>query len=616
MENFLISILFSFSALLGIQSLPDNNGIWVVEKEWEKNDYTWTFKASTQKINELCSSPDQYLVFPQVVHGIHSVFADDKLIYQSGDKSFQQTTSFYQRPSISCKFLSKSASLSWEVVTYSKYFARVDNFPVVKNTDKLYFFLDVIVNSVAAGGLLILSCFSLFIFVGRIETKYVLSLFAASVAFASYSAFVTADTFGLNLTMLTAHKIADVSVWLGSLFYILFFRSFKHLGKIEFYSFIFAFTLGQALIIGGTNADVVQLGTTIPIPFAFVCLISFLVHTINSGVENGFNKYRVLGIISSALFVVFGINDLLHITGLVSSFMVMPIGSVGGLFFLAAAANQNIESTYNERDDLVKNLQEKVDAQTKSLQEALMQVKKSQADLVQSARLASLGTLSAGIAHEINNSINFINGAVIPLERKVMKSIPVEDQVMVTKLFGAIKQGTSLTVDIVRSLRNFTGLNQAKIKDVSVKTIVTSVLTILKSKLSNISVLVDIDESLTFTCYQVGINQVFMNIITNAIDVLPEKNPEIKISAVVENANLVIRIKDNGCGMSEEVRARIFEPFYTTKEVGKGTGLGLHIVFKEVEKHNGTITVNSSIGSGTEFVIAMPVEQNVIVGAA
>jgi signal transduction histidine kinase len=616
MQNFLVGILLSFSSLLGIQTLPDNNGIWVVEKEWIKNDYTWTFRASTNKISELCSNPESFLIFPQIVHGIHSVYADGNLVYQSGDKSFNLASSFYQRPSISCKFLSTKSELSWEVVTYSKYFARVEGFPVVKHTDKPYYFLDVIVNVVASGGLLILSFFSLFIFIGRIEKKYILSLFAASIAFASYSTFVTSDTFGFNLTMLTAHKIADVSVWIGSLCYIYFFRSFKHLGKIEFYSYIFAFALGQTLIIFGQNADVVQLGTTIPIPFAFVCLVSFMVHTVGTSMQSGFNKYRILGIISSAFFVVFGINDLFHITGLLDSFMIMPIGSVGGLFFLAAAANQNIENTYNERDDLVKNLQVKVDEQTKDLQEALMQVKKSQADLVQSARLASLGTLSAGIAHEINNSINFINGAVIPLERKVLKSIPPEDLPIVTKLFDAIKQGTSLTVDIVRSLRNFTGLNQAKIKDVSIKNVVQSVLTILKSKLSNVNVVVNINEDVTLTCYQVGVNQIFMNIISNAIDVLPENGAQIEIAAAIVSENVVIRIKDNGRGMSAEVKARVFEPFFTTKEVGKGTGLGLHIVFKEVEKHNGKIEVISALNEGTEFVITLPSNQSIIMGAA
>lgn len=616
MQEILVSILLLFSTMLGVQKTPNNSLYWKVDSDWKKSDYTWTLKASTSNVSEVCPDSSEFIIFPQVIHGVHKVFADGKLILVSGDPTFKKATSFYERPALSCNFVRDAQRIDWEVTTYSEYFARAESFPATKKSDKVYYMLDVIINIVASGGLIILALFSIFIFVGRVPKKYVMSLFVGSLAFAGYAAFVTTNALGVELSMLTAHKIADVCVWLGSLCYIYFFRSYNHLGKVEFYSYVAAFFIGQTLIIFGSNADVVQLGTTIPIPFAFICLISFLVHTVNDGIKFGFNKYKFLGIVSSTLFVIFGLNDLLHITGLVNTFMIMPIGSVAGVFFLAAAANQNIENTYLERDDLVKNLQNKVDAQTKDLTEALDQVKKSQADMIQTARLASLGTLSAGIAHEINNSINFISGAVIPLERKVTKHIPPEELVMVNKLFDAIKQGTALTVEIVRSLRNFTGLNQAKVKDVSLQEIVDSVLIILKSKLRNIKIQIDIQEDLRMTCYQVGLNQVFMNIISNAIDAVPDINPSIIIKAHQNLENIEISIEDNGCGMTPEVQARIFDPFYTTKDVGKGTGLGMHIVFKEVEKHGGRITLISKVNSGTQFKIIIPKQQNLTSEAA
>lgn len=616
MQEWLVQLLLLFSTLLGIQKTPNNNGIWTVETAWQKNNYTWTFKANSENISKICQNPNEFLVFPQIVHGVHSVWVNDKLVFQSGDKTFNKASSFYQRPSLSCQFLGDAKKISWEVLTYSEYFARVDSFPVAQKNDKTFYLLDVIINIVATGALLILSLFSVFIFARRVEKRFVVSLFVGSIAFATYAAFVSTSALGIDIDMLTAHKIADVSVWLGSLCYIYFFRSYNHLGKFEFYSYVVAFIIAETLIIFGSNADIVQLGTTIPIPFAFICLISFLVYSINDGFQNGFNKYKLLGIISSFQFVLFGLNDLLHITGLINSFMIMPIGTVGGIFFLAAAANQNIEKIYIERDDLVKNLQIKVDEQTRDLKEALQKVHKSQAELIQSARLASLGTLSAGIAHEINNSINFINGAVVPLERKVLKYIPENDKEIVNKLFAAIKQGTSLTVDIVRSLRNYTGLNQAKVKDVSVANVVDSVLTILKSRLRDTKVNLFIEPNLSLTCYQVGLNQIFMNIISNAIDVLPKEKGVIEILAKSDNGSIVISIKDNGSGMSHDVKARIFDPFYTTKEVGKGTGLGLHIVFKEVEKHSGSISVTSQAGVGTEFKIIIPQNINLISEAA
>ena len=289
--------------------------------------------------------------------------------------------------------------------------------------------------------------------------------------------------------------------------------------------------------------------------------------------------------------------------------MVLPLGATIGFFFYATAVNQDIEKTYSERNDLFKNLENKVKEQTDHLTLALNQVKKSQAELVQSARLASLGTLSAGIAHEINNSINYVSGAIIPLERRVTKFVPESEKEIVGKLFAAIKEGTNLTVEIVRSLRNFTGLNQSKVKDAFVKSMVDSVVTILRSRLSQaaVEVEVSIDPGLTLECHQVGINQVFMNLISNSIDAMKQSGGKILVAATSLSDELVrIEVSDNGSGIPNDVLERIFDPFFTTKEVGKGTGLGLHIVQKEIERHNGIISIKSEVNKGTKFTIDLP----------
>lgn len=607
MQEYLISILLGLSTFLGVQTEPPADKLWKVEKNWQENQKTWIYKASIENINQLCTDNSKAINFPQVVHGIHKVWVDGKLILQTGDDTFKTTSPFYGRAIVSCKLIENAKFLVWEVKTYSHYFARISAFPTASSSIGKDYFFDVVLNIVSAGSLMVLSFFSLFIFSGKVPSKYVFSLAIGSMCFAVYSAMTSGNLLGVTLDMFTAHKIADISVWVGSFCYIYFFRKFKFLGQIEFMLFIFSLVLSQALIIFGSSPDIVQLGTTIPIPFAFICLSSFLINSTIDSFKNGFNKHKTFGMISIALFVFTGMNDLFHITGIIDSYMIMPIGSVFGVFFLAIAVNQDIEKTYFERDDLLKNLQNKVDQQTKHLSVALSKLQKSQAELVQSARLASLGTLSAGIAHEINNAINFVNGAIIPLERKVLKYVPPEEVKSVGKLFEAIKQGTSLTVEIVKGLRNFTGLNQSKIKDVSVKSVVDSVLLILKSKLNQTNVELNISEDSTLTCYQVGLNQIFMNIISNAIDVLPKESPQIKIKSTINDQNFIeIRISDNGPGMTEDVQKRVFDPFFTTKDVGKGTGLGLHIVQKEVERHNGKIRINSCLGMGTEFVIELP----------
>jgi C4-dicarboxylate-specific signal transduction histidine kinase len=246
-----------------------------------------------------------------------------------------------------------------------------------------------------------------------------------------------------------------------------------------------------------------------------------------------------------------------------------------------------------------------VQEKTKHLEEALIQLKSTQAELVQSARLASLGTLSAGIAHEINNSINYVNGALGPLEKKVHKLVPPEERAMIDKLFAAIKEGTSLTVDIVRSLRNFTGLNQAEYKSVDLSQVVHSVLTILKNKAKDVSVKVTFPENPSIMGNITGLNQIFMNLISNSLDAMDKEEKTITINCQDLGNKISIVVEDNGSGIPKAVIDRIFDPFFTTKDVGQGTGLGLHIVAKEIEKHGGKISVQSFEGKGTRFDIEL-----------
>lgn len=606
MQEFLVSILLGLSAFIGVENVPSNLQQWKIHRAWASEKDTWILEASTSKINDFCLGND-VLILPQVIHGIHRVFADNKLVYQSGDSSFKTTSSFYQRGSVDCILLLGAKTVTWEVRNYSKYFSRIRDMPAGEKRNNLYLFQDVLINVMTAACLFILAIFSIYLFSGRVERQYIICLAVGSVALGIYSLLVCGNYVGIQTSMLAAHKIADVAVWIGSFCYVYFFRKFKLLGSIESKLFTFAFIIGELLIIFGNSADVVQFGTTLPIPFGFICLMSLFFHSIKNGFSVGFKKNVMLEIFSLSSFVLAACNDVFHILGIIETNMFMPVGSLFGLFFLAVAVNQDIEKTYTERDDLVTNLQSKVVEQTKNLSFALEQVKKSQAELVQSARLASLGTLSAGIAHEINNSINYVNGAVVPLERRVLKFIPDSERQIVEKLFSAIKEGTNLTVGIVRSLRNFTGMNQAPVKEVSLIETVTSVLTILKSKTNNVNLKIEVSDSLVMTCHQVGLNQIFMNLISNAVDVLPSQDGILSISArEVEDDSIEIKVSDNGHGMSPETIARIFDPFFTTKEVGKGSGLGLHIVQKEVERHHGQISVNSKLSEGTTFIITIP----------
>ncbi|MCY7381161.1 MAG: response regulator [Microcoleus sp. CAN_BIN18] len=293
------------------------------------------------------------------------------------------------------------------------------------------------------------------------------------------------------------------------------------------------------------------------------------------------------------------------------------------------------------------------------LEQTLTELKKAQAQLIQKEKMASLGQLAAGIAHEINNPVNFISGNIgmaddyagdlvrlIKLYRhyyphpvaeivgeleKIQPDFIAEDY---PKLLNSMKEGASRISEIVLSFRNFSRLGEEKYKPVNIHEGIDNTLVILQHRLNkannadDIEVIKHYSQLPKVTCYASQLNQVFMNLLTNAIDALetqpsPRKitistsvsydseaavhNPDSKL--VTQNSqSVVIHIADNGCGMCEAVRHRIFDPFFTTKPVGRGTGLGLAISHDiVVEKHGGKISCICAPGGGTEFILQIPI---------
>ena len=406
--------------------------------------------------------------------------------------------------------------------------------------------------------------------------------------------------------MLASHKIADTCLLIGGTLFVYAFFLEGILKPIMFYFLLFSVGISLIIFGLGSSADELQFGTTLSlIPFTIISLVSIATLCLD-GYRTGFDRHKITRLLAISWFFISGNLDSMNTFGLANMPMLFSIGMVGAIFGLAVAVNQNIEQIYIERNQLLLHLEEKVVEKTKDLSEALLQLKTTQSELVQSARLASLGTLSAGIAHEINNSINFVNGALGPLEKRLQRILPEEEKGQVQKLLNAIRAGTTLTVEIVKSLRNFTGLNQAAFKDVLLKDTVQSILLILKSKLNSVQVHLDLPADIKAYGNLVGINQIFMNLISNAIDAMTKENSEIFISALEEGEEIKLTVRDNGAGIPPEVVARIFDPFFTTKEVGKGTGLGLHIVHKEIQRHHGRIAVASEINVGTTFTIYLP----------
>ncbi|MEH2055193.1 MAG: GAF domain-containing protein [Nostoc sp.] len=300
-------------------------------------------------------------------------------------------------------------------------------------------------------------------------------------------------------------------------------------------------------------------------------------------------------------------------------------------------------------------LLEQTKRQTLELTQALEELKQTQSRLIQGEKMAALGQLLAGVAHEINNPITFIFGNLVHLDEytqqllNVVKHYRQNSSLLPTlqekienvdlefiiedlpKTLESMKVGTQRIRQIVLSLRNFSRTDEAELKLVDIHEGLDSTLLILGHRLKNnnerppIEIIKQYSTLPLLECYPAQLNQVFMNLLSNSIDALEEKFNFIQdkylesaekcpripltiwITTQVVNNQFVIRIGDNGLGITEEVRSHIFDPFFTTKAPGKGTGLGLSISYQIiVEKHHGQIKCSSTPVEGTEFLIKIP----------
>lgn len=308
------------------------------------------------------------------------------------------------------------------------------------------------------------------------------------------------------------------------------------------------------------------------------------------------------------------------------------IGSLGNSFL------QMTNSLKEAREKIEQNA-EALKAQNEELETTMKQLKETENQLVHSEKMASLGQLTAGVAHEINNPVNFVLANIKPLRNDISEILEVmkkyEESININNLneeftavdkfkkdleysflieeienlLKGIEEGGKRTADIVKGLRNFSRLDENEMKPANINEGVESTLLMLKNDLKNrIEIDKDYGNIPELFCYPGKLNQVFMNILSNAGQAIENKG-RILIKTYNDENNIYISIKDTGHGMTEETKKKIFDPFYTTKDVGKGTGLGLSISYGIVKDHKGEIKVNSEIGKGTEFLVKLPLKQ-------
>jgi len=296
-------------------------------------------------------------------------------------------------------------------------------------------------------------------------------------------------------------------------------------------------------------------------------------------------------------------------------------------------------------------LEQKVEERTHELNESnhelnktLVDLKEAQSQLVESEKMASLGQLTAGIAHEINNPINFVTSNINPLKRDIemmMEALTVIEEVgasdispaekqqkiqnykeeldfdyltmEIKHLIKGINEGANRTAEIVKGLKIFSRLDEDDLKKADLNEGLESTMVIANNLLNGkIKVIKEYGKMPLVECYAGKLNQVFLNMISNAIYAIQKRfgdteGGQLSIITTCDDINVFITIKDNGIGMDEQTQKKIFEPFFTTKDVGEGTGLGLSIAYNTIKKHHGQIIVKTALGEGTEFTMEIPI---------
>ncbi|QMT59852.1 MASE1 domain-containing protein [Legionella sp. PC997] len=332
----------------------------------------------------------------------------------------------------------------------------------------------------------------------------------------------------------------------------------------------------------------------------------------------------------------------------ISTSLIFLQAFVAVIFFTTLILSAVINERKKAQEELLQaniKLESRVEQRTRDLNKKNMQLnktletlKQAETQLIQAEKMSSLGVLTAGIAHEINNPVNFISANIGPLKNDIddiMKllnkyeeinpEIPIKEKLLeITKyskeidlaltlqethnLLDGIEEGARRTASIVKDLRTFSRLDEGDLKKTNIHENIDSTLTLLHNQFRDRIIINknygDIPE---IECFPGKINQVFMNILTNAAHAIPEQG-EITITTSKKKNHILISIRDTGVGMTKETMAKIFEPFFTTKPVGKGTGLGLSISYSIIHEHHGTISIKSVLGKGSEFKITLPIK--------
>lgn len=569
-QDFLIAVLVGFSNLFAVNP-ADLSPQWNIDKYWTKENQVWVLEASSSSISKKCEA-GKFLEFPQVIHGVHSVWIDGKLVLRSGDPTFQKASSFYARPSLSCVLIPAGAVIRWQVISYSEFFAKIKEMPSVRSEDKVVIsnLFDVTLNLTSAAVVFLFLLLSMFLFAGKISRQYFVLLITGGVSFIVYSLVVVADKVGLNIGMLAAHRIADVAVWTGATSYFYFFMIRDFISVRLFRIFLVFLFFSFLLLLFGKNADLVQFGTIFPMPIAFIFLTTFLAKLIGNYLVSH-DKMARLEFLSALLFIAVSMNDLLNILNIVDGYMMLPLASIIVFFHIAAIVNTKIEESFQQNERMMNEL-------------------KSQHMLEQ-------------IAHDIRSPLSVLN-LLIPAFVKD----PNADKA------DLLQQASGKISAIAQSL--FEKKNNSYIHDLPfcVFDVVNKLLREKELELSSSNLIIlsidpDYDKNARIKTNELEFVRMISNLINNSVSAVRDSaQPKIEILLGEDRNNIVVEVTDNGKGIPPEILSEVGKrgfSFGKRNESNAGSGLGLFHAKTFVKMNHGSFAINSTYGSGSAIKIML-----------
>jgi len=565
MFDLVVSILVGLSSFFAATDMS-NSAQWTVQKQWVHENNSWVYSATSNSIPKLCND-ELSIVFPQVVHGVHRIWLDDRLMVETGDSTFKAASAFYERPSLDCKFVKDVQSIKWTVVSYSQFFAKNKSFPNLKPSAQVAInsFFDVYLNIAIAVNIAILLFLAVFLFAGKIYQKYLAVLILGGLAFIGYSILVVNNRFQIQLSMLQAHKIADMCLWIGATTYFYFFKDRKYISDRLFQVYLVFIIMAFLFLFFGASPDVVQFGTMLPMPIAILIFMRFL---FKLGRKLQTSKMNYLEFFSGLFFVLISFNDVLNLFGIIDGYMLVPLASIFVFFHMAAIVNENIKATYGEKESLMKELERK---------HVLEQ-----------------------IAHDIKSPLSVLTMLVPTLETK-----PTSEKTEL--IMQASARITRIATSLLDKNSMYSGTHEFLVSSVINRLIEEKKIELSESKPILFHVTDMTDGKLILKMDEVEFVRMLSNIINNSVEAVENmSSPSIEVKIEYSNKNISITITDNGIGIPADIINQLGRRGYSfgkTDKLKAGSGLGLFHAKSFVQNNAGKLSIYSEPGKGTVISI-------------